>query len=673
MNVFVAEHAGFCPGVKRAVEMAEDIIGKQKVRSFGPLIHNSQEVARLKKLGITCDEESIPEKPEGINEAVLIRAHGVGPETIADFKENGWQIIDATCPFVSRVQKLACEAAQEGYQVIILGNKDHAEVKGLQAWTGNTAIIVASIEELKDVKLPDKVAVLSQTTEHEEKFEKLVAYLRGIVDEVKPINTICVVTKKQQNSAEELAGLVDVMIVMGGRHSSNTNKLWEVCKKVNPKTYLIEEAGEIKPEWVKNSLSVGITAGASTPEWIIEEAVMRAEENLEKKEVGSDINEEQNDYTMNDGLLDFKNHRSGDVVRGKVIKVNAEEVLVDIGGKSEGIIPADELSFRRVDPREFVSEGQEIMVEVIKEDREGNTILSHKRARVEEELDKLEKAKETGEIITAPVIEVVKGGLLVDVGIRGFVPASQVNRGFVSDLDQYLKQPLRMKVLELDRNGRKAILSQKVVAEEEYQKAKKALWEQIKEGQVIKGKVMRLTNYGAFVDIGGIDGLLHVSEMAWGHIKKPSDIVAEGDEIEVYVLQVDTDKQKISLSLKGLLKNPWDIAAEKYPVGKTVEGKVIRIAPFGAFIEIESGLDGLIHISQISENKINKVEDVLSVGQVVKAKVIENDQEKKRLSLSIKEISEENKKEEYETFLGEKSDGSGATIGDILKESGKHI
>lgn len=661
MNVFVAEHAGFCPGVKRAVEMAEDSIGKQKVRSFGPLIHNSQEVARLKKLGIICDEESIPERPENINEAVLIRAHGVGPEKIAGFKENGWQIIDATCPFVSRVQKLAYEAAQEGYQVIILGNKDHAEVKGLQAWTGNTAIVVASVEELSDVKLPDKVAVLSQTTEHEEKFEKLVAYLGGIVDEVKPINTICVVTKKQQNSAEELAGLVSVMIVIGGRHSSNTNKLWEVCKKVNPKTYLIEEAGEIKPEWLKNSLSVGITAGASTPEWIIEEAVMRAEENLET------------DFNMNDGLLDFKNHRSGDVVRGKVIKVNAEEVLVDIGGKSEGIITADELSFRRVDPREFVSVGQEILVEVIKEDREGNTILSHKRARVEEELDKLEKAKETGEIITAPVIEVVKGGLLVDVGIRGFVPASQVDRGFVSDLNQYLKQSLRMRVLELDRNGRKAILSQKVVAEEEYQNAKKALWEQIKEGQVIKGKVMRLTNYGAFVDIGGIDGLLHVSEMAWGHIKKPSDIVTEGDEIEVYVLQVDTDKQKVSLSLKGLLKNPWDIAAEKYPVGKNIEGKVIRIAPFGAFIEIETGLDGLIHISQISENKVKKVDDVLSVGQVVKARVIENDPEKKRLSLSIKEITEENKKEEYETFLGEKSDGSGATIGDILKESGKNV
>jgi len=473
LNVFVAEHAGFCSGVKRAVQMAEEGIGKQKVRSLGPLIHNSQEVARLKKLGIICDEDNIPEKPEDINEAVLIRSHGVGPETIADLQEKGWEVIDATCPFVRRVQQLAYEAAQEGYQVIILGNKDHAEVKGLQAWTGNTALVVASVEGLSDVKLPDKVAVLSQTTELEAKFEELVSYLKGVVTEVKPINTICVSTKKQQNSSEELAGLVNVMIVIGGRHSSNTNKLWEVCKKVNPNTYLIEEAGEIKPEWLKDSLSVGITAGASTPEWLIEEAVMRAEENLEKQKVESDINEEQMDFNMDEGLLNFKNHRSGDVVKGKVIRVNAEEVLVDIGGKSEGVIPADELSFRRVDPREFVSVGQEILVEVVKEDREGNTILSHKRARVEEELDKLEKAKEKGEIITAPVIEVVKGGLLVDVGIRGFVPASQVDRVFVSDLSQYLKQPLRMRVLELDRHGRKAILSQKVVAEEEYQKAKK--------------------------------------------------------------------------------------------------------------------------------------------------------------------------------------------------------
>lgn len=672
MNVFVAEHAGFCSGVKRAVQMAEDSIGKQKVRSLGPLIHNTQEVERLNKRGIICDEESVPDSPQDNNEAVLIRSHGVGPQVLEDLKKRGWQIIDATCPFVRRVQQLAYEAAQDGYQVVILGNKDHAEVQGLQAWTGNTALVAASIDELNELKLSDRIAVLSQTTEHEAKFKKMVEYLQKVAVEVKPINTICAATKKQQDAAEELAGVVSVMIVIGGRHSSNTNKLWEVCKKVNSNTYLIEEAQEIRPEWLKNSLSVGITAGASTPEWIIEEAVMIAEQNLEKQADQSEIAEEHMDFNMNDGLLDFKNHRSGDVVKGIVIKVNADEVLVDIGGKSEGIISAEELSFRRVDPREVVTVGQEIMVEVIKEDREGNTILSHKRARVEEELDKLEKAKESLETIIAPVIEVVKGGLLVDVGIRGFVPASQIDRGFVSDLNQYLKQPLRMRVLELDRNARKAILSQKVVVEEEYQMAKKALWEEIKEGQTRKGKVMRLANFGAFVDLGGIDGLLHISEMAWGHIKNPADVVAEGDEIEVYVLQVDQAKQKISLSLKGMLKNPWESASEKYPVGATVEGKVSRIAPFGAFIELEPGLDGLVHISQISANKINKVDDVLKIGQTVCARVIENDPEKKRLSLSLKEIAAENKKEEYEAFLGEQTEGAGATIGDLLKESGKN-
>lgn len=672
MNVFVAEHAGFCSGVKRAVQMAEDSIGRQKVRSLGPLIHNTQEVDRLKKRGIICDEESVPKTPDENNEAVLIRSHGVGPQVIADLKARGWQIIDATCPFVRRVQQLAHEAAQEGYQVIILGNNDHAEVKGLQDWTGNTAIVAASIDELKGIQLAEKVAVLSQTTEHEAKFEKMVEYLQTVAAEVKPINTICASTKKQQDAAVELASVVSTMIVIGGRHSSNTNKLWEVCKKVNPNTYLIEEAQEIRPEWLKNSLSVGITAGASTPEWIIEEAVMIAEQNIEKQADKSEMAEEQLDLDMNDGLLDFKNHRSGDVVRGKVIRVNADEVLVDIGGKSEGIISADELSFRRVDPRDVVTVGQDILVEVIKEDREGNTILSHKRARVEEELDKLEKAKESQETVTAPVIEVVKGGLLVDVGIRGFVPASQIDRVFVSDLNQYLKQPLRMRVLELDRNARKAILSQKAVLEEEYRNAKKALWEEIQEGQTRKGKVMRIANYGAFVDLGGIDGLLHVSEMAWGHIKNPADVVAEGDEIEVYVLQVDPAKQKISLSLKGLIKNPWEAALDKYPVGAAVEGKVSRIAPFGAFIELEPGLDGLVHISQISANKVNKVDDVLKIGQAVCAKVIENDPEKKRLSLSLKEITEENKKEEYEAFLGEKTEGAGATIGDLLKESGKN-
>lgn len=670
MKVIIAEYAGFCSGVKRAVQLAEDSLEKQPIRSLGPLIHNSQEIARLQRLGIHSGDEEILSQTSEKGEAVLIRSHGVGPQIIAELKDRGWHVIDATCPYVKKAQKLAQEALKEGYQVIILGNKEHAEVKGLRAWTKDTAIVVASWEDLKDINLPPKVAVLAQTTEKEAKFNELVSYLQGILDEVKVLKTICTATQQRQKAAQELATKVDLMLIIGGRHSSNTNKLWQICKSLNVNSHLIEEVGEMNPEWLKNKEIIGITAGASTPAWIIKEVVMIIEENNEK-EVG--IIEEQIDVNSNDDLLELKSFNPGDVIKGKVVKINAEEVLVDIGGKSEGIIPLEELAYKRVDPKEIVSEGQEISVEVLNEDKDGNIVLSYKKAQIEELLDKLEQAKESGEIITAPVIEIVKGGILVDVGIRGFVPASQVDRNFVADLNQYLNQELRMKVLELDRSGRKAVLSQRAVLEEEYQKIKGEVWEQLKEGQVRQGKVMRIATFGAFVDIGGIDGLLHVSEMAWGHISNPAEVVAEGDEIEVIILKIDPIKQKISLSLKGLIKNPWENAIEKYPIGKIVTGRVVRVAPFGAFIEVEPGIDGLAHISQLSQNRVSNVEEVLSVGQTVEAKVIENDPVKKRLSLSLKEIATDIEKVEYENYLGKREESSGVTIGEILKEIGQKL
>lgn len=665
MEILMAEHAGFCFGVKRAVEMVEEAAREHPVICWGPLIHNSQEIERLRSLGVqTCEDEEAGKNfvTQG-EERVLIRTHGVGPEKYNWLRERGQPFLDATCPYVKKAQRLAAEAVEEGYQVIILGDGEHPEVKALQAWTGNQALVVPSWNRLETEKLADKVAVLAQTTEKEEKYRDLVSYLKERVSQVREMPTICQATQERQQAAAALAAQVDVMIIVGGKHSSNTRKLWELCKVIQPSSYLIESRHDLEWDWLRNAQRIGITAGASTPAWIIKEVIDKMEEMKETM-----ANESEREINL-DEQFDFHKIQAGEVVKGIVVKVTGDEVLVDIGGKSEGIIPAGELSHRRVDPREFVSVGQEISVEVLKEDKEGNFILSHKRAVTDEALNKLEQSKDKGEVIKAPVIEVVKGGLLVDVGIRGFVPASQVERGFVEDLSQYLHQELKLVVLELDRNSKKAVLSQKKVLEKEYNKQREALWENLEEGQTKKGVVKRLTNFGAFVDIGGADGLLHVSEMGWGRINHPSEVVKEGDEIEVFVLKADKQAGKISLSLKQLLKSPWELAQEKFQAGMVVPGKVMRLAPFGAFIELEPGIEGLAHISQLSPKRVNRVEDVLSVGQQVDVKILEIDSEKKRISLSLKEVVTDAEKSEIDQYLEQQPQEEGITIGDMVKEN----
>lgn len=660
MKIIVAEHAGFCFGVKRAIKMAEDAALKGQVFSLGPLIHNPQEIRRLGERGVeTLADHELPE-----NSQVLIRTHGVGPTVYEKLGQGNSIIIDATCPYVQKAQRLAKEAQEEGFHVIILGDKNHPEVKGIKEWTNNHALVVAGAHDLEGLPLAPMVAVLAQTTEKEEKFKDLVEYLQERVPQVKVLNTICSATRQRQDAVKELAKIADIMVVVGGKESSNTRKLWEICEKAGVPSYLVEDAAEVKPEWFNNKRTAGIAAGASTPQWIIEEVI----KTMEEIKTGATEHNEAN-FTDMDGDFNLRNIQVGEVIKGTVVKIANDEVLVDIGGKSEGIIPATELAYKRVaDPKTMLSVGQEIMVEVLKEDKEGNIILSRKRALSDEALAKLEEAKNSNAVITAPVIEVVKGGLLVDVGIRGFVPASQVERTFVDDLSKYLHQELRLKVIELDKEKKKAVLSQRVVLEEEYREKKNATWANIAEGQTRKGIVKRLTNYGAFVDIGGVEGLLHISEMGWGRINHPSQVVKEGDEIEVYILKLDREKEKVSLGLKQLIKSPWEAAKEKYAVGMVVQGKVVRIAPFGAFVELEPGVDGLIHISQLANKRVNKVEDVVTVGQTIQAKIIDFDPDNKRISLSLKDVVSATEKNEFKEYLEQQQEETGTTIGDVLKE-----
>ncbi|NLO89723.1 MAG: bifunctional 4-hydroxy-3-methylbut-2-enyl diphosphate reductase/30S ribosomal protein S1 [Clostridia bacterium] len=691
MEIIIADYAGFCFGVKRAIELAEKTIksSDKPVYSLGPLIHNPQVVEKFEKLGLK-NTAGIEDITEG---TLIIRSHGVAPEIFAKAEEKNLKLVDATCPFVRRAQKLVQNLKENGYQVVVVGDKNHPEVIALVGWADNEAIVVKNEEEALKVSQYPKIGVVAQTTQREDNFNRVVSVLRNKAEDLLVYNTICHATRDRQEAARDLARRGDVVVVIGGHNSSNTRKLAEVCAGTGTVTYHIETADELQSLWFKNKRRVGVTAGASTPDWIIEEVVgrmMEFNENLEEKieeenqkdledqtksegaamepeqtgvevpEAGNEdeggeeklsLESEEKESVVEDTNMQVEAHLAenlinihrGDIVKGTVVQIKENEVLVDIGGKSEGIIPLHELSLKKVnDPNEVVNVGDEIEVQVLRlENEEGNPVLSKKRADRIRAWEMLEEAYKEGNEVEAKVTEVVKGGLLVDLGIRGFVPASLVERGYVDDLTQYVGQDLRLKVIELDRSRNKVVLSRKAVLDEEFERLREETWNSLEEGQVRKGVVRRITDFGAFVNLGGVDGLLHVSEISWGRVDHPSDVLKEGQEIEVKVLNVNREEGKMSLGLKQLQPNPWNTAEEKYPVGSIVEGKVLRIAPFGAFVEVEPGIEGLVHISQLAEEHVEKTEDVVSIGDKIPVKVLSVDSEAQRMSLSLRQALRE--------------------------------
>lgn len=679
MDVIVADYAGFCSGVARAVKKAET--APKPIASLGPLIHNRQVVKDLAAKGVR-PVAGLEEVKEG---RVLLRSHGVPPQVLAVAKERGLEVIDATCPFVQRAQKLAQELMTSGFELVIVGEPEHAEVRGLVEWAGGKAVVVSSAEEAANLAYHPRRAVIAQTTQSPTTFEAVVEALRPKTGELVAYNTICEATRRRQEAAVELARQVDVMVVVGGKESANTRRLVELCRATGTPTYHVEQAGELSHQWFVGARKVGVTGGASTPAWIIEEVVRMLEELqvvLEEEkapEVGGnevkEHTEEVRGETAPEGQHEMEKGipklRRGSIVSGTVVQVRDNEVLVDVGAKSEGIIPLNELSYRGFnDPSEVVEAGQEIQVMVLKpENEEGHPVLSKKRADRRLAWDRLEAAFASGEEICGEVIGIVKGGLLVDVGARGFVPASLVERGYVEDLNSYIGKKLRLRVIELDRAKNKLVLSQKAILEEEFEKQRQATWESLEPGQLRKGIVRRLTNFGAFVDLGGVDGLLHVSEISWGRVEHPQDVLTEGQEIEVKVLGINKEEGKVSLGRKQLLPNPWDTAEERYPVGTIVEGKVLRFAPFGVFVEVEPGIEGLVHISQLAEHHVEKPEDVVSIGQTIPVKVLKVDQEAQRMSLSLRQALRDKRKQENPKPAGtypEEDSESGVKLGDLF-------
>ncbi|WP_434511947.1 bifunctional 4-hydroxy-3-methylbut-2-enyl diphosphate reductase/30S ribosomal protein S1 [Desulfitobacterium sp. AusDCA] len=657
MKVIQAEKAGFCFGVKRALDMAERTVQNSATVSLGPLIHNQQVVDRMERQGVQVIHD-VEEAQAGAT--MIVRSHGVPPEIYQTAQNKGIQVVDATCPFVQKAQRLATEASKKG-QVIVVGDKHHPEVQGILGWAGGNALAIETVQEAQELPAYEHVSVLAQTTQPIANFQRIAKELKHHTPELTVFNTICNATEERQTVARELSKEVDVMVVVGGKNSANTRKLAAICAE-ETETHLIETAEELNENWFKGIQIAGLTAGASTPDWIIEEV----------KNKMTEMNE------MDDNTLNMENwadsmqklHR-GAVVTGTVVKLTQDEVFVDLGWKSEGIISRNELSVAPVtDPSEVVKVGDEIKVVVLRvENEEGNPVLSKRKADEEAATERLEQLAESKEELQAKVTEVVKGGLLVDVGMRGFVPASQIQLGYVEDLNQFLGQTLRLRVIEFDPSKRKIILSQKVILAEEQVSKREKLLETLQEGDVVSGVVRRLADFGAFVDIGGVDGLLHVSDMAYTRIKHPSELVKVGDEVEVQVLRVDKEHSRISLGLKQLKPSPWETAADKYPLGSVAAGTVVRLAPFGAFVKLEDGIDGLIHISQLSEKRVAKVEDVVKVGDQVKAKVIECKPEEKRISLSIREAVSDAQTVQDKEMLSAQPEIPSVTIGDIIKEN----
>jgi len=626
-KVTVAKSAGFCFGVKKAVERVYELLEEgEKISILGELIHNKSVTDDLEKRGaatiddvLACEEGS----------TLVIRTHGVGEAVTKKAQATACKVVDLTCPYVKAIHKIVSEQSRSGKKVVIVGDKNHPEVLGICGWVSGEYYVVNTADEAAALKL-DGVCVVAQTTINRTNFEKVVSQIEKNCTNVTVNDTICASTKVRQTEAQELSSQCDIMFVIGGKSSSNTKKLYEICKKNCEQTYFIENFEEIPQDINYKNKKIGITAGASTPQGIIEEVADTMEEN-KNVELSFEEAMEQTLKTLN----------TGDVVEGTVVEVRPTEVIVDLGFKSDGIIPASELTDDPdVKPADIVKAGDVIEVFVVGvNDGEGKTLLSKKKLDAIAGYKKLEEALESGKVMSGKVISTVNGGLIVSVeGSRVFVPARQASDRYTEDLSIFMNQNVDLRITEINTRRKRITGSIRSVLVEQKNALASKFWEDAEAGKKYTGVVKSIMPFGVFVDIGGVDGLVHISELSWNRIKNPSEVVSVGDSIEVYIKEINEETKKISLGFKKAEDNPWVIAQSKFNLGDTVSCKVVRFMPFGAFVELIPGVDGLIHISQIALKRVEKVEDELKIGQMVEAKITELNWENKRISLSIKAL-----------------------------------
>ena len=642
MSVELAKSAGYCAGVRMAVQKAMDAPAGEYV-TLGAIIHNKNVELRLEERD-TYAVNSVEEVPEG--RGVIIRSHGVTKAVYDELERRGIDYIDATCPHVRRIHEIAMEESRAGRRVIVIGDPDHPEVQGILGWCRGGAVV--SCAEDVDRLLRENpryrdapVSTVCQTTNTRAVYENCVNKLKKECTNLKNFDTICGATRKRQKEAAEIASRSDVMVVVGDRSSSNTRKLYDICRENCPRTLFAESAGDIKPGCVRACDNVGITAGASAPGWIIKEVYDKMSDEIIKNAVGEEPAEvlEEDFASMLEGAI--KTLNTGDKVTGIVTAITPTEVYVDLGTKHAGIIPVEQLSD---DPNakveDIVKVGDEIECFTVRvNDVEGTAMLSKKRLDAEKNWVEIEEACENKTTVEGIVTEENKGGIVVNVkGIRVFVPASQTGVPRGGSLTELLKTKVQLRITEVNRARRRVVGSIRAVTFEARKAAAEKIWNEIEVGKEYKGTVKSLTSYGAFVDIGGIDGMVHVSELSWSRIKSPADVLSVGDEVDVYVISFDPEKKKISLGYKGKGENPWTVFTTSHNVGDVIDVKIVKLMPFGAFAEIIPGVDGLIHISQIADRRINKPEDVLAEGETVTVKITDIDMEKKKVSLSIRAL-----------------------------------
>ena len=644
MRVEVAKTAGFCPGVKRAVDMVEAAArsGVPTV-TYGPIIHNHHVVERFAGMGVH-EISHFSEVTPGTQ--VIIRSHGVSRAVYEGLEAQGAVIQDATCPYVKRIHKIVSEAEEQGRTPIIIGIPTHPEVEAIAGWCQDPHVFenAESLEKWllgDDIRQHMPLIMVSQTTSTEKLWKNCVETIKKLCTNCEIFDTICSATEKRQSEAARLAQRCESMIVIGDRNSSNTKRLREICSEVCKHTCLIDSGADLSAADYIGKSSVGITAGASTPQWIIKEVY-----NIMSDEIKTEVTEESFDQLLEQY---DKSLNTGDKVTGIVTGITPTEIAVDLGTKHAGYIPYSEVSDDpSVKPEEAFQVGQEIEVYVIRvNDAEGTVALSKKKLDAQKNWDEIEQACEDKTVVEGYITEQNKGGIVANVkGIRVFIPASQTGVPKNGDMGALVKTTVKLKITEVNRQRKRVVGSIRAVTAEARKAAAEKIWAEIEVGKKYKGVVKSLTSYGAFVDIGGVDGMVHVSELSWSRIKSPADVVAVGDEIEVYVISFDPEKRKISLGYKTDETNPWTIFTTNYHVGDVCEVKIVKLMTFGAFAEIIPGIDGLIHISQIADRRIGKPEDVLSEGQTVDVKIIDIDTEKKRISLSIRALLEEEEDEE---------------------------
>ena len=644
MQIRLAESAGFCFGVKRAVELCEKTAQQYgNCKTLGPIIHNGSVVDKLKEQGI-YPVKSVDEVEPG--ETVIIRSHGALLQDVNTLTEKGAVIVDATCPFVARIHDIVSEESANDRYIIIIGEEKHPEVQAIATRCKNYSVFIDSSElriwlesDVKNTQIP--LSVVSQTTGNKENFETCSQLIKKLCTNQKIFDTICSTTSIRQKEAAELARTSDAMIVIGGQGSANTHRLAEICREHCDRVFMIETADELETAKFTPDDIIGITAGASTPAWIIKEVNQTMSEEI--KEIiaeGAETEAESFEAMLEKSI---KTLHTGEKVTGIVAAITPTEISVDLGTKHAGYIPVAELS---ADPtakvEDIVKVGDEVEAFVMRvNDVEGTVMLSKKRLDSVKSWDVIEELRANKETVEGVVTEENKGGVVVMVkGLRVFVPASQTGVPKDEPMASLLKEKVKLRITEVNQSRRRVVGSIRAVAYEERKAKADAVWNEIEEGKKYTGTVKSMTSYGAFVDIGGIDGMIHVSEISWSRIKQPSDVLSVGDQIEVYVISFDKEKRKISLGYKTDDNNPWTKFTTSVSVGDVVNVKIVKLMPFGAFAEIIPGVDGLIHISQIADRRIATPAEVLSEGQEVDVKVTEINEEKHKVSLSIRAILE---------------------------------